>query len=68
MPQALPEQAIERNSHATKRWTFLPIVLALLVTIALATGFVSYVWGLSVLLMLCIGIILLLLLPLLHRR
>jgi eukaryotic-like serine/threonine-protein kinase len=66
MPQALPEQGSERNTHFTRRWIFLPILLALLVTIATATGFVSYVLALSILLLLCIGM--LLLLPLVHRR
>jgi eukaryotic-like serine/threonine-protein kinase len=68
MPQALPEHEGGRNMRGTKRWIFLPILLALLVTIALATGFVSYVWGFSILLLLCIGILFLLLLPWLHRR
>jgi len=68
MPQALPEYEGERNMLGTKRWIFLPILLALLVTLGLATGFVSYVWGISILLLLCIGILLLLLLPRLHQR
>ena len=68
LPQALPEHEGERNMLSTKRWIFLPILLALLVTIGLARGFVSYVWGISILLLLCIGILLLLLLPRLYRR
>jgi eukaryotic-like serine/threonine-protein kinase len=67
MPQALPEQGREQSMQATKRWIFLPILLALLISIALATGLVSYVWGFSILLLLCIMILLLLLLPLLFR-
>jgi Flp pilus assembly protein TadB len=68
LPQALPEHEGERNMLSTKRWIFLPILLALLVTIGLAIGFVSYVWGISILLLLCTGILLFLLLPRLHRR
>ncbi|HEY6287327.1 MAG TPA: hypothetical protein VIX20_16795, partial [Ktedonobacteraceae bacterium] len=68
MPQALPEHEDERNMRGTIRWLCLPILLALLVTIALATGFVSYVWGFAILLLLCIGILLILFLPWLHRR
>ena len=67
MPQALPEHEGERNMRGTIRWIFLPILLALLVTIALGTGFLSLLWGLPILLLLCMGILLLLLLPWLHR-
>ena len=66
-PQALSEQGIERNTHVTKRWIVLPILLALLVTLALGTRFVPLVWGLPILLLLCGGILLLLLFPWLHR-
>jgi hypothetical protein len=68
IPQALPEHEDEHNMRGTKRWIFLPILLALLITIALTAGSVSYVWGFSILLLLCIGILLILLLPWLHRR
>jgi serine/threonine protein kinase len=68
MPQALPEYEGEHNMLGMKRWIILPILLALLVTIGLVIGFVSYIWGISILLLLCIGILLLLLLPRLPRR
>jgi eukaryotic-like serine/threonine-protein kinase len=74
MPQALPEYEGKRNMLGAKPWIFLPILLALLVTLALlvniklAIGFVSYIWGISILLLLGIGILLFLLLPRLHRR
>jgi serine/threonine protein kinase len=66
-PLPVPEQDAERMMPSTRRWIFLPILLTLPVSIALATGFLSYVWGLSILLLLCIAILLILLLPLLHR-
>jgi eukaryotic-like serine/threonine-protein kinase len=68
MPQVLPEHEGERYMFSMKRWIILPILFALLVTIGLVLGFVSYVWGISILLLLCIGIFFLLLLPWLHRR
>jgi eukaryotic-like serine/threonine-protein kinase len=68
MPQALPEYEGEHTMPGTKRWIVLFILLALLVTFALATELVSYVWGLSIFLLLCMGILLLILLPKLHRR
>jgi eukaryotic-like serine/threonine-protein kinase len=67
VPQALPEQESERNTHTSKRWLLLLILLALLVSIALASRYVS-LWGLAILLVLSMGILLLVLLPLLHRR
>jgi hypothetical protein len=68
VPQALPKYEGEHTMHSTKARIFLSILLALLVTIlVLASRFVSYIWGFSILLLLCLGI-LLLLFPLLHRR
>ncbi len=68
MPQALPEQDTARTMPATRRWILLLIFFTLLVTLALGTGFLSHMWGLTILLLLCMGIFLLLLLPLLHRQ
>jgi len=67
-PQALPEQDIERTAPLVRRWILLPIFLALLVLIALGTGLLSHVWGLTILLLLCMGTLLLLLLPLTRPR
>lgn len=68
LPQALPEQDTARTMPATRRWILLPIFFTLLVMIALGTGFLSHLWGLTILLLLGMGILLLLLLPLLHRQ
>jgi len=44
------------------------IFLALLVTVAFGIGLLSLVWGLSVLLLLCLGALLLVFLPLIHQQ
>ena len=67
-PQPLPERDIERTIFARKHWILLLVFLALLVTVALGTGLFSYAWGLSLLLLLCLGTLLLVFLPLIHQQ
>src|SRR5437588_68031 len=67
-PQPLPDRDIERTIFTRKHWILLLIFLALLVTIAFGTGLLSLVWGLSVLLLLCLGALFLVFLPLIDQQ
>ncbi len=67
-PQPLPERDIERTIFARKHWILLLIFLALLVAVAFGTGLLSHVWGLSVILLLCLGALLLVFLSLIHQQ
>jgi serine/threonine protein kinase len=62
-PQPLPDAPRSR-----KRAILIPIYLTLLLTIALAMGFLSHTWWFTALLLCCIGGLLLALLLLLRRR
>ena len=70
-PLAIPEQDMERNAFtfwhhlrgvllSRKGRVLLLLFLTLLVTIAVATGFFSHLWGLTLLLLFCIGVLLIL--------
>jgi serine/threonine protein kinase len=75
-PLVLPEQDTQATflqrlravAGARKPWALLFVLLALLLIVTIAMGLLSYVWGLILLILLCIGILLQLLFPLLHRR
>ena len=67
-PQPLPERDIERTIFARKHLIFLLIFLTLVTIVALGTGLLPHVWGLSVLLLLCLGILSLAFLPLIHQQ
>ncbi len=75
--QPLPEQGTEPNSAASwqenqyaprskKRRVLLPLCPALLVALALGTSLLSHLWGLTILLLICLGALLLSLIPLLR--
>jgi len=68
-PQAISEQDMERNVFtfwrhrrgvllSRKGRALLLLFLSLLVTIAVGTGFFSHLWGLTLLLLFCIGLLL----------
>ena len=76
-PLAIPEQDMQRNVFtlwhrlqgvllSRKGRVLLFLFLTLLVTIAVGTGFFSHLWGLTLLLLLCIGLLLSLFLLITH--
>lgn len=66
--QATFLQRLRAVPGARKPWALLSVLLALLLIVTIAMGLLSYVWGLTFLILLCMGVLLQLLFPLLHRR
>src|SRR6266446_1195317 len=61
-------QRLHALPGARKPGMLLLVLLALLLTFTIAMGLLSYIWGFTLLILLCMGVLLQLLFPLLHRR